>query len=350
MVIAGKAEADLRELLAIPADYKVLFLQGGALAQNAMVPLNLLRADGVRRLRQHRRMVEEGDRRSAASYGRVNVAALERADRSSPTSPPQSTWQLSARRRLRPLCTNETIGGVEFHCDPATRATCRWWPTCPRTSCRGRSTSRASASIYAGAQKNIGPAGLTLVIVREDLIGRARRECPSVFDYKMQADGRFDVQHAADVRLLCRRPGVPVAEAQGGLAAIERVNIAKAECSTRRSTQRASTATRSRHADRSRMNVPFFLRDERLDEPFLDGREGARAGAAEGPPLGRRHARVDLQRDAARRACRRWSSTCANSSGSTAEPMARSMTTELDRRLRGTATRSTHSTTRSSRD
>jgi phosphoserine aminotransferase len=266
--VATKAEADLRELLGIPADYRVLFMQGGALAQNAIVPLNLLPPDGVADY------IDTGhwSLKSIAEvrkYGRVNVAASS-ADARYTCVPDRPAWRLSGDASYVHLTTNETIGGVEYPWIPDTGTVPLVADASSHLLSRPLDVARFGV-IYAGAQKNIGPAGLTLVIVREDLTGRARRECPSVFDYAVQAKAGSMFNTPSTFGIYLAGLTFQWLLAQGGLAAIERVNIAKAEALYAEIDRTGFYRNPVRQSDRSRMNVPFFLRDERLDAPFLEG-------------------------------------------------------------------------------
>ena len=179
MRVASEAESDLRELLAIPGNYKVLFMQGGASAQFAIVPLNLTRADDtvdyIDTGHWSRKAIEEARR-----YCRVHVAGDAGGNYS--TVPPQSALRFSAAPKYVHYTPNETIGGVEFSYVPETGGI----PLIADMSSNILSAPLDVAKyglIYAGAQKNIGPSGLVVVIVREDLLGHARRDTPSVFDY-----------------------------------------------------------------------------------------------------------------------------------------------------------------------
>ena len=266
--IITKAEADLRTLLAIPADYRVLFLQGGALAQNAAVPLNLLPADGIADYIDTGHWAQKSIA-EARKYGRVNVAASS-SDAGYTYVPPQSAWRLSPGASYVHLTTNETIGGVECFWVPDTGSVPLVADASSHILSRPLDVSSFGV-IYAGAQKNIGPAGLTVVIVRNDLLGRARRECPSVLDYgvEAQAGSMFNTPPTFGVYLA----GLTFEWllAQGGLAAIERANVAKATALYAEIDRSGFYRNPVRQSDRSRMNVPFFLPDARLDAPFLDG-------------------------------------------------------------------------------
>lgn len=268
--IADAAEADLRELLAVPANFRILFMQGGGLAENAIVPLNLSRGGKVD-------VVETGSwsRNSAAEarrYADVQIAARAGAD-----------GRLTGEWALRPdaayvhVCTNETIDGIEFHALPDLSA---MGCTAPLViDCSSHQLSRCVdwtrvGLAFGGAQKNIGPAGLTLVYVREDLLGHALPACPSAFNYQTVVEARsmyntpptFAIYVAGLVFQWLKR--FEYAGLQG-LAAIERRNIDKAELLYAALDASALYDNRVHPSCRSRMNVPFFLRDERLNEPFL---------------------------------------------------------------------------------
>ena len=266
--ILAKTEADLRALLAIPEHYRVLFLQGGALAQNAAVPLNLLPVDGVADYvdtgHWSQKSIAEGRK-----YGRVNVAASS-ADANYTYVPAQSTWRTSPGASYVHVTTNETIGGVEYFWIPDTGDVPLVADASSHFLSRPLDVARFGI-VYAGAQKNVGPAGLTLVIVRDDLLGRARRECPSVLDYGVQAAATSMFNTPTTFAIYLAGLTLEWLAAQGGLAAIERANIAKASALYAEIDRSGFYRNPVRPSDRSRMNVPFFLRDERLNEPFLAG-------------------------------------------------------------------------------
>ena len=268
MAIRDKAEADLRTLLAIPADYRVLFLQGGALGQNAAVPLNLLPSDGVADYIDTGHWAQKSIA-EARKYGEVNVAASS-ADANYTYVPPQSSWRRSPRASYVHVTTNETIGGVEYFRIPDTGDVPLVADASSHILSRPLDVAKFGV-IYAGAQKNVGPAGLTVVIVRDALTGRARRECPSVFDYAVQAkaDSMFNTPPTFAIYLA----GLTFEWllAQGGLAAIERVNVAKAEALYAEIDRTGFYRNPVRKEDRSRVSVPFVLRGESLNDAFLDG-------------------------------------------------------------------------------
>jgi len=185
MQIAAEAEADLRELLAIPTNYKVLFLQGGGSAQFGMIPMNLLRgkktADYVNTGEWSKKAISE-----AKKYCEVNVVATS-ADKNFSYAPSPSTWKLNPDAAYVHICTNETIGGVEMFETPDTGVVPLVADMSSHILSRPIDVSKY-ALIYAGAQKNIGPAGLAIVIVREDLIGETLPGTPSMYDYKIHAE------------------------------------------------------------------------------------------------------------------------------------------------------------------
>jgi phosphoserine aminotransferase len=268
MSIIEKAERDLRALLAIPDDYRVLFLQGGALAQNAAVPLNLMApggiADYVDTGHWSQKSIAE-----ARKYGDVNVAASS-ADANYTYVPAQSTWKRARHAAYVHVTTNETIGGVEYFWIPDTGDVPLVADASSHILSRPFEVAKFGV-IYAGAQKNIGPAGLTVVIVRDDLLGRARRECPSVLDYAVQAKAGSMFNTPSTFGIYLAGLTFEWLEAQGGLAAIERQNVAKASALYTEIDRTGFYRNDVRPADRSRMSVPFFLRDEQLNAPFLAG-------------------------------------------------------------------------------
>ena len=266
--IAAKAEADLRALLAIPANYKVLFLQGGAIAENAVVPMNLLGgrsvADYVNTGEWSKKSIKE-----AKKYCTVNIAASAE-DKSFTYVPGQGTWKLTPGAAYVHVCTNETIGGVEFQWTPDTGDV----PLVADMSSHILSRVVGVAKygvIYAGAQKNAGIAGLTLVIVRDDLLDRALPVTPSVFHWKEQAAAESMLNTPSTYAIYMAGLVFEWLQAQGGVAAIEQKNIAKARLLYDYLDRSRFYVNPVRKEDRSRMNVPFRLRDEKLDETFLKG-------------------------------------------------------------------------------
>ena len=269
MAIAAEAEADLRQLLAIPTHYKVLFLQGGATLQFAQVPMNLLRggarADYVVSGEWSKKALKE-----AKAYCDVHIAASSE-DRKFAYAP--RAWNVRPDAAYVHYCSNETIGGVEFHWIPETGAV----PLVADASSHFLSRPLAVQKfglIYAGAQKNAGAAGLTLVIVREDLLGGAAKGTPSVMDYKLQADAGSMLNTPSTYAIYIAGLVFKWLKQLGGLAEMERRNVAKARLLYDAIDAGGFYANPVDKADRSRMNVTFRLPDERLDAPFLGGAEG----------------------------------------------------------------------------
>ena len=262
------AEADLRALLSIPSDYAVLFMQGGAIAENAIVPMNLVGSfkeiDFVNTGEWSKRTIKE-----APKYAQPNIVASS-ADRQFTYVPARDTWQLSPRAAYVHVCTNETIGGVEYHWTPDVGAVPLVADMSSHILSRPLDVTKYGA-IYAGAQKNIGPAGLTLVIVRKDLLDRALPFTPSAFHWKEQAENESMVNTPPTYAIYIAGLVFQWLKAQGGVEGIEKQNIAKAKLLYDYLDSTAFFVNRVAPADRSRMNVPFHLHDPTLDAEFLKG-------------------------------------------------------------------------------
>ena len=263
--IAAEAEKDLRALLAIPANYKVLFLQGGATLQFAQIPMNLLRgkgkADYVATGEWSKKAIKQ-----AKALCDVHIAASSE-DRKFTYAPKQ--WNVRQEAAYVHYCSNETIGGVEFHETPKAAI-----PLVADASSHFLSRPievSKFALIYAGAQKNVGPAGLTIVIVRDDLLGHATKGTPSVMDYKLQAEADSMLNTPPTYSMYIAGLVFKWLKALGGVAEIERRNIAKAKLLYDCLDSTSFYANPVAKEDRSRMNVPFTLPDAKLDEPFLKG-------------------------------------------------------------------------------
>ena len=266
VAVAAQAEADLRQLLAIPARYKVLFLQGGATAQFAAVPMNLLRGKGAADFVVTGQWSQKAYK-EARKYCRPNLAATSE-DRNYTYVPKQAAWNLSPDAAYVHVCTNETIGGVEFGWTPDTGAVPLVSDMSSHILSRPVDVSRFGL-IYAGAQKNIGPAGLVIVIVREDLIGHAMPGTPDVLDFKLQADADSMLNTPPTFAVYLAGLTFQWLLAKGGLAVMERENLAKAKLLYDYLDSQDFYANPVAKEDRSRMNVPFRLRDESLDARFL---------------------------------------------------------------------------------
>jgi phosphoserine aminotransferase len=265
MSIAAEAERDLRELIAIPASYKVLFLQGGATLQFAQVPMNLLRgkgkADYVVTGEWSKKAVKE-----AKNYCDIAIAASSE-DRNFTYAPKK--WNVRPDAAYVHYCSNETIGGVEFHEIPSSEV-----PLVADASSHFLSRALDVSKfglVYAGAQKNAGPAGLTFVIVRDDLIGRAQKGTPTVMDYKLQADADSMLNTPATYAMYVAGLVFKWLKALGGVKEIEKRNIEKAKLLYDLLDSSAFYSNPVAVEDRSRMNVPFTLKDPKLDDEFLKG-------------------------------------------------------------------------------
>ncbi len=270
IAIAAKVEADLRTLLAIPANYKVLFLQGGAIAENAIVPMNLLRgrtvADYVHTGEWSKKSIKE-----AGKYCTVNIAATAE-DKQFTYVPERSSWKLSANSAYVHVCTNETIGGVEYQWTPEAGDIPVVADMSSHILSRVIDVSKYGV-IYGGAQKNMGPAGLTLVIVRDDLLDRALPITPSAFHWQEQAAAESMLNTPPTYAVYIAGLVFEWLLSQGGLAAIEKQNIAKARLLYETIDQSGIYRNSVRKEDRSRMNVVFRLPDEAQDKAFLKGAE-----------------------------------------------------------------------------
>jgi phosphoserine aminotransferase len=207
--------------------------------------------------------------KEAKKYCSVNVAASSE-DRGFTYIPPQAGWKLSKDAAYVHICTNETIGGLEYHWVPDTGAVPLVADMSSHILSRPVDVAKYGL-IYGGAQKNIGPAGLTLVIVRDDLIGQAAAFTPSAFDYKLQAEADSMYNTPATYAIYIAGLVFKWAKQQGGLAEIERRNIAKAKLLYDYLDQSKFFVSPVEPRDRSRMNVPFKLKNEALDEEFLKG-------------------------------------------------------------------------------
>ena len=269
MSIAEKTESDLRELIGIPQNYRVLFLQGGASSQFSMVPMNLLRgkkkADYINTGQWSAKAIEEANR-----YCAVNVAASSE-EANFTYAPTQDKWHLDPEAAYIHYTSNETIGGVEFNWIPETD------PNSSIPLVADMSSNILSRPldvthfglIYAGAQKNLGPAGLTLVIIREDLLGMPIAGTPTLYDYQIHA--KNDSMYNTPPTYAMYITGLVFAwlKKKGGLAAMEKINIAKANLLYGLLDNTDFYHCPVVQSDRSRMNVPFTLKNPALDKAFL---------------------------------------------------------------------------------
>ena len=269
--VAQQAEADLRELLAVPAGYKVLFLQGGATGQFAAIPLNLTTrdstADYVNTGAWSKKAIGE-----AKKYCRVNVAA----DAGGPYTsiPPQSQWRLTAGASYLHYTPNETIGGVEFHWVPDTGSVPLVADFSSTILSRPIDVARFGV-IYAGAQKNMGPPGLVVVIVRDDLLGQARADVPAVLDWTAMAGDGSMLNTPASFSWYVAGVVFQWVKRQGGVAAMERLNRAKSDKLYAAIDASGFYRNPVDRDCRSWMNVTFTLARPELDAAFLEGAKAA---------------------------------------------------------------------------
>jgi phosphoserine aminotransferase len=272
MRIHAEAQQDLRDLMGIPPNYRVLFLQGGATLQFTIVPMNLFGLTG------HADYVTTGEwsrkaLREAQRYGDAREIASDEPN-GFRTIPSPDSWTRSTNAGYLHLCSNETIGGIEFHTLPDTGSTPLVADMSSTILSRPIDVSRYGL-IYAGAQKNIGPAGLTIVIVREDLLGHALPGTPALLDLRAQADADSMINTPSTFSIYVAGLVFQWLKRQGGVATIEEQNIAKARLLYECIDQSHLYVNRIDPAVRSRMNIPFQLSRPELDKAFLEGAERA---------------------------------------------------------------------------
>ena len=278
--ICEQAEADLRELLAIPAHFKVLFMQGGGLAENAIVPMNLGQGGAMDFVLTG--SWSQKSQKEATKYGTARVAASAQSGGFTELPNPAS-WNIGADSRYVHICGNETIHGVEFHDLPDLKALGCDAPLVvdfsSHVASRAVDWSRVGLA-FGGAQKNLGPAGLTLVVVREDLIGHALPICPNAFDYRAVADNQsmYNTPPTYSIYIAGLVFQWLKAQQEGaltGIAAMEQRNIAKAQLLYDCIDQSQLYVNKVHKDCRSRMNIPFYLRDESRNDAFLAGAKAA---------------------------------------------------------------------------
>ena len=267
MSIAAKVESDLRELASIPVNYKILFLSGGASSQFAMVPMNLLRgkksADYINTGEWSQKAIKE-----AKKYCAVNIAASSEKENFS-CVPTQDRWTLDPAAAYVHYTPNETIGGVEFNWVPDVDAKVPLVSDMSSSILSRPLDVTRFGLIYAGAQKNMGPAGLTIVIVREDLLGVTLPGTPTMFDYKIHANNDSMYNTPPTYAMYIMGLVLEWLKRNGGLIAMEKVNIAKAKLLYDLLDTSDFYHCPVVKTDRSRMNVPFTLKNSALDGTFL---------------------------------------------------------------------------------
>ena len=269
--IYEEAESDIRELLAVPQEFSILFMQGGGIAENAVVPLNLSAG-------QSADYVVTGNwsdrsQKEARKYCQVNIAATNEADGHTRLPAPAS-WQLSADARYVHACTNETVHGIEMHELPDLKALGSAAPLVidfsSHMASRPVDWSRVGLA-YGGAQKNVGPAGLTLVFVRQDLLGNALPHCPTAFDYQVVSSHQSMYNTPPTYAIYIAGLTFKWLKKQGGMSVIEQRNIVKAQLLYDFIDGSDLYTSFVAKDCRSRMNVPFFLREDKLNDLFLSG-------------------------------------------------------------------------------
>lgn len=269
--VAEQAEQDLRDLMAIPDNYKVLFLQGGATSQFSMLPMNLLGASGKADYIDTGVWSKKGIK-EAQRFGDIHIAASTAANNYT-SAPSQAELNLRDGVSYVHYTPNETIGGVAFDYVPQTDA-----PLVAdySSSILGEPVDVSKFGvIYAGAQKNIGPAGLTLVIIRDDLLGNVQAGAPSMYDYKLHADNDSMLNTPPTLAWYLSGLVFQWLKRQGGVAGITEVNRRKAAKLYGFIDASDFYANPVALANRSLMNVPFTLADSELDKLFLSQAEEA---------------------------------------------------------------------------
>lgn len=276
MSIRDEAEQDLRDLLNVPDEFAILFMQGGAQAQNALIPLNLLglkpdaKADYVVSGSWSKKSFQEAQRfgdvqLAASSESATKVNGVEQA--AFTWFPDPSTWQIRPDSSYVHVCSNETIGGVEFNDWPALDV-----PLVVDVSSNilSRPIDFSKVAVaYAGAQKNAGPAGLTLVIIRKDLLGAAFEHCPNTFNFELVAKNDSMLNTPPTYSIYLAGLVFKWLKEQGGVAAIEQQNQAKADLLYSYLDNSSFYRNTVASVVRSRMNVPFLLSQPELDSAFL---------------------------------------------------------------------------------
>lgn len=275
MAITDKAEAKLRTLMEIPDNYKVLFLQGGASLQFSAIPLNLLnggRGDYLTTGAWSGKAIKEAQRYEALGLGKINLVATGKEDNFT-TVPAQSEWTVSDDAAYFHYCANETIHGLQIFEPPQVDAPI----IADMSSCILSQPIDVSkfGMIYAGAQKNIGPAGLVIAIIRDDLLGQASAWCPMLLNYEHQSDKESMSNTPATYSWYLAGLVFDWLEAQGGVAAIGKINQQKADLLYKTIDESSFYHNPVDPQYRSIMNVPFTLADSSLDKVFLEESEKA---------------------------------------------------------------------------
>lgn len=269
-IIAEELESDLRELLVVPDNYKVLFLQGGASAQFSLIPQNILNGK-TKACYLNTGAWSEKAIKDAGAYCDVVVSASSENTKFT-TIPDAASWAIDNQAAYLHYTSNETIHGVEFQSCPDSKGLPLVSDMSSNILSRKIDVSQYGL-IYAGTQKNMGPAGVTVVILRDDLVGHAPKTVPSVFNYAEQAKNQSMLNTPATYSWYLTGLVLKWLKGQGGVEGIEQRNIAKAANLYQAIDQSALYSNPVEITSRSRMNVPFILSDESLDKPFLAAAE-----------------------------------------------------------------------------
>ena len=260
---------NLKDLLRIPANYKVLFLQGGAIGQNAAIPMNLM---GLSKTQAQADFIVSGvwtqkSVAEATKYGKARIAATSK-EQQFHCVPARDTWDLSEDSAYVHICENETVGGVEFSHTPDVGQVPLVADISSNILSREIDISRYGV-LFAGAQKNIGPAGVTIVIVREDLLGHAMPITPTIWDWQIQANNDSMINTPTTFAIYMAGEVFKYLKKAGGVAQMEKLSQQKSQLLYSVLDQSTLFEGRVHHDSRSRMNVTFYLRDETLNERFL---------------------------------------------------------------------------------
>lgn len=267
IAMAEKAEADIRELMSIPDNYKVLFCHGGGRGQFSAVPLNLLphgkSADYIVSGSWSKAAATE-----AKNFGNINVIEINQDSEDSSSLVASADWPLNNDAAYVHYCPNETVNGLEINTIPETNGIPLVADMSSTILSHEVDVSKFGL-IYAGAQKNIGPSGLTIVIVREDLLGRAQKATPCIMNYKTSADN--DSMYNTPPTYAWYLAGLVFEwlKELGGVKAIAKVNQAKAELLYQTIDNSSLYLNHIESQYRSKMNIPFWLNDESLNAKFL---------------------------------------------------------------------------------
>ncbi len=269
-IIAEGLESDLRALLAVPENYKVLFLQGGASGQFSLIPQNILNGK-TKACYLNTGAWSEKAIKDAGAYCDVLVSASSESSKFT-TIPDAASWTIDNQAAYLHYTSNETIHGVEFQSCPDSKGLPLVSDMSSNILSRKIDVSQYGL-IYAGTQKNMGPAGVTVVIVRDDLVGHAPKTVPPVFNYAEQVKNQSMLNTPATYCWYLCGLVLKWLKEQDGVEGIEQRNIVKAAKLYQAIDQSALYSNPVEIASRSRMNVPFILSDESLDKPFLAAAE-----------------------------------------------------------------------------